>query len=84
VFALANDVGYCRLGLTVTRRTGTAVARNRIKRILRDAFRRHGKEFPGSMDLVINAYAPLLRMPPERIRRELVDAVGELARKLDR
>lgn len=36
---LPNDLGYSRLGITVTRKTGKAVVRNRIKRLVREFFR---------------------------------------------
>lgn len=38
---LPGKNGRTRLGITVTRRTGTAVIRNRIKRICREYFRMH-------------------------------------------
>ena len=38
---LANDGTAPRLGLIASRKLGTAVARNRAKRRLRDLFRRH-------------------------------------------
>lgn len=40
VHVLANELGHSRLGLTVPRKVGTAVVRNRVKRRLREAFRR--------------------------------------------
>jgi ribonuclease P protein component len=43
-----------RLGLVVTRRLGKAVKRNRVKRLLREFFRRHKTELP-AVDLVIMA-----------------------------
>jgi len=84
VFGLANDLEYCRLGLTVTRRIGNAVKRNRIKRVMRDAFRRHREELAAPMDLVLNAYSAVLEMPFEQLQHELLDAVAELARKVKR
>ena len=84
VFGMANDVGRSRIGFTVTRKIGGAVARNRIKRLLREVFRRHGKELRQPMDLVVNAQRPLLRMPVERVEREFCGAIAELEGKVRR
>ena len=84
VFGLPNDVGRFRIGLTVTRKVGGAVARNRIKRVLREVFRRHAMKWKQPMDLVVNAHRALLRMPAEHIERELRGAIAELASKVGR
>lgn len=84
VFALPNDVGVCRLGLTVTRRVGSAVRRNRVKRVLREIFRRNRKELPEAMDIVVNGHSSILTLAPERVERELLSAIAELARKMRR
>ena len=49
-----NDGGPSRLGITVTRKVGSAVRRNRIKRLAREWFRSRSREF-GSCDLVLIA-----------------------------
>jgi ribonuclease P protein component len=41
VYISRNDFQRCRLGLTVTRKVGNAVARNRIKRLAREYFRQN-------------------------------------------
>ncbi len=53
LFVLAKQEGLPRLGLTATRKVGNAVARNRARRQLREAFRRHRAAF-GTDDVVVN------------------------------
>lgn len=52
LWAVANGLEYSRFGLTVGRKHGNAVRRNRIKRVLREAFRLSQHELPGGFDLV--------------------------------
>lgn len=57
VTASSNDTGAPRLGTAVAVRTaGSAVARNRIRRIIRESFRLHQRELP-ALDLVVSARA---------------------------
>ena len=51
VYGAANELGHPRLGLTVSRRVGNSVVRNRWKRALREAFRLAQHDLP-SYDLV--------------------------------
>jgi len=48
-----NGTDTTRLGLAVSRRLGGAVVRNRIKRVLREAFRLDRGSFPPGLDLVV-------------------------------
>jgi ribonuclease P protein component len=55
VTVTSNPIGAPRLGTAVAlRAAGSAVARNRIRRIIRESFRRHQHEIP-ALDLVVSA-----------------------------
>jgi ribonuclease P protein component len=50
-----NDLNRCRLGLTVTRKVGNAVKRNRIKRLAREYFRQNRHIFRDHWDISLIA-----------------------------
>lgn len=81
VFGRRNELGTTRLGLSVSRRFGGAVQRNRIKRLLREAFRLSLHQLPSNLDLIViprQGIAPEL----EDLKHSLRDACRHLDRKL--
>ena len=53
VYACENGCDHPRLGLSVSRKVGPAVTRNRWKRVLREAFRLARLDLPPGVDLVV-------------------------------
>ncbi|MCX7386457.1 MAG: ribonuclease P protein component [Planctomycetota bacterium] len=53
IFATANDLQVARLGLSVSRKHGSAVHRNLKRRRIREAFRRLQHDLPQSYDLIV-------------------------------
>ncbi|MEM6978844.1 MAG: ribonuclease P protein component [Planctomycetota bacterium] len=53
VFAVGNGRNDCRLGVTIPKKTGNAVFRNRWKRLIREAFRTQRGLMPDGYDLIV-------------------------------
>lgn len=81
VFAERNELGYPRFGVSVSRKHGGAVARTRLKRLLREAFRLSQHDVPAGLDLILiprqQSGATL-----EDYRHSLVDLARKLHRQL--
>lgn len=80
---LPNDLGRSRLGLSVSKRNGDAVRRNRIKRVLREAFRLERGAIPGDLDLVLIPADPVRCSDLEGARRAFLGLMRKLRRRLE-
>jgi ribonuclease P protein component len=71
VLTRPNDHGRARLGMAVSKKVSAkAVVRNRIKRVIRESFRRHQAELDG-LDVVVIGKAGAAIQRGDGLRRSL-------------
>ena len=78
LLAAPNGRALVRLGLTVGRRLGGAVERNRARRLLREAFRRQPFTGTGGFDLVLLAKTDIVGRSQAEVDREYRDRIRRL------
>jgi ribonuclease P protein component len=83
VFGQSNGLPHPRLGLSVSRKVGGAVVRNRWKRLLREAFRHVRPQLPSGLDLIV---IPRVGTAPELslLLNSLPSLAERVARRINR
>ncbi len=71
-------MGKPRLGLSVSRKVGTAVKRNGVRRRLKEIFRSSVDKLPGDLDFVISARPAAAEASFEELNEEFVRSLGKL------
>jgi len=76
LYRMENRLGRSRLGLTVSRKIGKTNLRNKLKRRLREIFRKNCADSPHSYDLVVNVVRTAASAPYKSLEEEFIRALG--------
>lgn len=82
LFGLKGGTPTSRLGITATKKFGHAVARNRIKRVVREVFRKNRRLAVTPIDVVVNVKPGARGLSYARLEADFTSRFGELARRL--
>jgi ribonuclease P protein component len=77
VISKRNERGESRLGITVSGKIGNALVRNRIKRLVREFFRRRRHEWFPASDIVVIARKGAAALCSDLIQKELENSIRE-------
>jgi ribonuclease P protein component len=80
-FVRSGSGSQSRLGITVTRKTGNSVERNRARRVVREAFRRNKWLVPPGVDIVINVKRPLVEAGYRDLEGDLIAFLERMSAK---
>lgn len=78
VYRLPNETGTYRFGVTVSRKLGGAVVRNRVRRRLKEICRLNPEAFASGYDYVIVARPPAAECDYRALAGSLLKLVGNI------
>ena len=79
LYARPNRLEMNRIGITVSKKLGHAVVRNRVRRRLREVYRLHEEQFAPGWDIVVVARSKAVDAPFDKLTKSYLN----LAKKLN-
>jgi ribonuclease P protein component len=77
LFLLAReDAGRSRIGISVGKRSGGSVVRNRLRRRVREIFRRGRRDLPAGLSIVVNIKPSAARVEGSELAEDYASALG--------
>jgi ribonuclease P protein component len=70
-----NTLTVKRLGITVGKKVGNSVKRNKVKRLIREFFRLNKNHFPDSCDIVVIAKTGAVDLVFRKVEKELREII---------
>jgi len=81
ILFLPGRTATSRFGITVSRKVGNAVIRNRVKRWLREGIRRHRTQVSGCWDVVFIANPRAATVGQEAITAQVCSVFSQLSER---
>lgn len=75
-----NGLGYSRLGVVVSKKVGPAVARNKVKRRMRELFRRNKSLYADPVDVIVVSRPGIVGLARDELEAEYLRAVASTGR----
>lgn len=75
IIFIPNELGRKRLGIIASKKVGNAVARNRVKRRIRETFRHIKHRIEPALDIVVISGKDMVPLPYRVIEQELSNAL---------
>jgi ribonuclease P protein component len=86
IYGLPNGLPHPRLGISISRKVGTAPVRNRIKRLLRESFRLLQHDLPAGHDwvVVVRPHEPAILADYQRLMSGILVNLHQTWRKREK